>query len=119
VDTSQLPEALAKQLPQSFEVFQWHEDTFTLPEGAIPVFSGGHIENQGYLLGKVLAMQFHLEMTEHMVQEWLMRYNDCLPVHLMSVQSPFEVTERLHQRLEDLHLIADKIYDWWLGMVDR
>ncbi|MFW2372762.1 MAG: type 1 glutamine amidotransferase [Gammaproteobacteria bacterium] len=119
LDRKRLPEGLANKLPDSFEVFQWHEDTFSNPQHAIPVFSGSNIENQGYLLGKVLTMQFHLEMTEHMVQEWLARYNDCLPMHILSVQSPLEITERLHQRLDNLHAIADKIYDWWLGMVDR
>lgn len=117
VDKSRLPEPLLQSLPDRFEVFQWHEDTFTNPEGAIPVFCGSNIENQGYLLGSVLTMQFHLEMTEHMIQEWLARYNDCLPMHLMSVQSWPEITERLHDRLDNLHLIADKVYGWWLAMV--
>ena len=117
VDTGRLPEPLTVSLPESFEVFQWHEDTFSNPEGAIPLFTGSNIRNQGYILGNVLTMQFHLEMTENMVQEWLERYNDCLPMHIMSVQSSLEINERLHERLENLHDIADKIYDWWLGLV--
>lgn len=117
VDKSRLPDELITGLPESFEVFQWHEDTFSNPQDSIPLFSGSNIENQGYILGKVLTMQFHLEMTEYMVQEWLARYNDCLPMHLHSVQSPLEMTDRLHERLENLHIIADKIYGWWLGYV--
>jgi len=118
VDRNRLSGGLADKLPDSFEVFQWHEDTFTNPPDAIPIFSGSNIENQGYVLDKVLTMQFHLEMTEYMVQEWLARYNDCLPMHIMSVQSPLQMTERLHERLENLHAIADKIYDWWVEKIE-
>ncbi len=105
-------------LADTFEAFQWHEDTFSVPEGAIPLFKGSGIENQGYLYGRTLTMQFHLEMTEYMVHEWLARYNDCLPPPSHSVQSPDQITERLHERLEQLHTVADTIYGWWLDMAN-
>ena len=62
-------------------------------------------------------MQFHLEMTEHMVHDWLERYCDCMPRTSQSVQSSEQITERLTERLDNLHAVADKIYDWWLSMV--
>ena len=101
-------------LGDSFEAFEWHEDTFTIPHGAIPIFTSGNLENQGYVIGNTLIMQFHLEMTEHMVYEWLRRYNDCLPEPSEYVQSPEEITDHLNERIENLHAVADKIYDWWL-----
>ncbi len=118
-DTSKLTGKQALKLDNSFEVFEWHEDTFSIPDGAIPLFKGKGIESQGYLYGNVLTMQFHLEMTEHMVHEWLRRYNDCLPDPSHTVQSPEQITERLQERLKNLHAVADTIYDWWLGMVCR
>lgn len=116
-DTSKLADSHGLNLDECFEVFEWHEDTFSIPDGAIPIFSGRNIESQGYLFNRVLAMQFHLEMTEHMVHEWLRRYCDCMPVASQYVQSPEQITERLDERLDNLHAIADKIYDWWLCMV--
>jgi GMP synthase (glutamine-hydrolysing) len=116
-DTSKLADSHVLNLDDSFEVFEWHEDTFSIPDGAIPIFSGRNIESQGYLYGKVLAMQFHLEMTEHMVHEWLRRYCDCMPKASQYVQSPEQITERLDERLDNLHAVADKIYGWWLSMV--
>ncbi len=115
-DDSQLSGFEPLKLDNTFEVFEWHEDEFSIPDGAIPIFSGHNRENQGYVYGKVLAMQFHLEMTEHLVYEWLERYHGCITKPSHYVQSPEQVTERLNERLDSLHALADKIYDWWLNM---
>lgn len=115
-DTSKLNHLPALNLEKNFEVFEWHEDVFSIPDGAIPIFSGTNHENQGYLLGKTLVMQFHLEMTENMVHEWLGQYQNCMPEASQSVQDSQQITERLHERLDDLHAHADKIYDWWLNL---
>ena len=117
VDTSRLVDLPELKLDKTFEVFEWHEDTFSIPDGAIPIFSGHNFENQGYLYGNVLTMQFHLEMTEHMVHEWMERYCDCMPKASQSVQSPEQMTERLTERLDELHITANKIYNWWISMV--
>ena len=118
-DTSKLADNHDLKLDASFDVFEWHEDTFSIPDGAIPIFSGRNIENQGYIHGNILALQFHLEMTEHMVHEWLTRYCNCMPKASQHMQSPEQMTEHLDQRLDDLHAVADKIYGWWLGMVNQ
>lgn len=113
-DTSKLKGDQTSGLPEFFDAFEWHEDTFAIPDGAVPLFKGRNIEHQGYLYGKVLTMQFHLEMTKRMVHDWLKRYKDCLPAPRESVQSRAQVIESLDKRLENLHAAADKIYDWWL-----
>jgi len=115
-DTSKLNHLHPLNLQKTFEVFEWHEDVFSIPEGAIPIFSGTNHENQGYILGKILVMQFHLEMTEHMINEWLKQYQNCLPEPSQSVQAPQQIMERLHERLDDMRTHADKIYDWWLKL---
>ena len=119
VDASQLTDLHHLNLDKSFEVFEWHEEVYRMPDGAIPIFSGFNLENQGYLYGKILAMQFHLEVTEHMIFEWLERYKDCLPEPCISVQSPEQLAVRLNERLENLHTHADIIYDWWLKIVSH
>lgn len=115
-DTSRLKNAHPLDLEDSFEVFEWHEDSFSIPEGATLIFKGSGTKNQGYVYGKILAMQFHLEMTEQMVAEWLDRYKECLPKRLGSIQSYQEIREHLDERMEHLHTLADQIYDWWLAL---
>lgn len=115
-DTSNLKTTHGLDLEESFEVFEWHEDTFSIPQGATPIFKGKSTKNQGYIYGKILAMQFHLEVTEQMVAEWLDRYKECLPKRLGSIQSYQEIKEHLDERMEHLHTLADQIYDWWLEL---
>ena len=118
VDTTNQMMGQSLKLDSMIEVFEWHEDTFSLPVGAIPVFMGsGGTENQGYIYNNILTMQFHLEMTEHMIYDWLNRYKDCMPRAIGTVQSPEQITARLQPRLENLHTIADTVYDWWVSVI--
>ncbi len=51
-------------LPESFEVFHWHGDTFDIPQGALHIARSEFCENQAFILNsQVLALQFHPEMT--------------------------------------------------------
>jgi GMP synthase (glutamine-hydrolysing) len=51
-------------LPQRFDVFHWHGDTFDLPCGATRIAASAACANQGFTYGpNVLALQFHLEIT--------------------------------------------------------
>ena len=54
---------LGDTLPRRFETFLWHTDTYELPEGAVRIAHSRAYENQGFLWKRVLALQFHLEVT--------------------------------------------------------
>lgn len=59
-----------KELPGSRKVFHWHGDTFPIPEGATRIASSQAFPNQGFIYNnKVLALQFHLEVTPAGVKE--------------------------------------------------
>jgi GMP synthase-like glutamine amidotransferase len=48
--------------PNSLDVFQWHEDKFTLPNGCLAHFSSEACEFQAFSKGKnVIGLQFHPE----------------------------------------------------------
>jgi GMP synthase-like glutamine amidotransferase len=66
-------DALVRNLPDVMEVFQWHGDTFDLPDGAKLLYSGYEVKNQCFRIGKTLAIQFHLEMTLEMIEDWLQK----------------------------------------------
>jgi GMP synthase (glutamine-hydrolysing) len=57
--------------------FQWHEDSFTIPEGAIHLAESELCANQAFRVGeigsKVYGVQFHPEITRDSIEEWLQK----------------------------------------------
>ena len=52
-------------------VFHWHEDTFTLPEGAVHLAQSTMTANQAFRLGRaVYGVQFHFEADRPLVAGW-------------------------------------------------
>ena len=67
-----------QELDRQMDVLHWHGDTFATPPGAMRIASSEACANQGFLYeGRVLGLQFHLEMgaeevdvmTEHFKDE--------------------------------------------------
>jgi GMP synthase-like glutamine amidotransferase len=60
-------------LPESFPVFQWHGDTFSvLPAGALPLAGSAVCKNQGFVYGgRVFAFQFHWENTRETIEDFI------------------------------------------------
>ena len=51
-------------LPDQEIVFHWHGDTYDIPDGGINIGSSETTPNQGFLfLDRIMALQFHCEMT--------------------------------------------------------
>lgn len=68
---------LAEAFPESFTAFHWHGDTFAIPAGAVPLGSSDACANQGFLLGdKVLALQFHPEVTQGSLEDLIVACGD-------------------------------------------
>lgn len=55
-------DALFEAFPETARVFQWHGDTFACPPGAQPVGRTTACENQGFVKGNAIGLQFHLEL---------------------------------------------------------
>ena len=105
-------------LPQRFEAFHWHADTFSLPDGARHLLRSDCFAHQGFLLDDChLGLQFHLEMTHEMVTQWVERYGSDLDLGSDCAQSAKAILSDLDNRLTDLHRISDRIYGDWLQRV--
>ena len=58
-----------KDLPVARKVFHWHGDTFNIPKGAVQIARSQLFPNQGFIYEqRIVALQFHLEMTPEAVQ---------------------------------------------------
>lgn len=105
-------------VPAVLTVLHWHEETFTLPQGAIRLFSSQHLRNQGFLLGdNVIGLQFHVEPQPNNVREMVVNDGDYAQGSVLQ-QTPADIlkhsqsveTEALTFRLLDFlskHVSAD------------
>ena len=53
------------------DVLHWHNDVVSLPEGAQPLARSEKTKVQAFRFGSALGMQFHLEVTPTLLEEWL------------------------------------------------
>jgi GMP synthase-like glutamine amidotransferase len=61
-------------------VFQWHEDTFEIPKWAKLLATSTAVPNQAFRYGdNAYGLQFHLEVTTEMIQEWMGEYGEETP----------------------------------------
>jgi GMP synthase-like glutamine amidotransferase len=62
-----------------FPIFQWHDDTFTLPRGARRLAGNDAAHNQAFRIGRAgYATQFHFEADRRLVAEWNETFRDWL-----------------------------------------
>ena len=102
------------ELPEVYEVFHWHGETFTIPDGATQLLQSRFCSNQAFVIGNTLALQCHVEMTAMMVKEWLSFYSNDMPKSSASVQSKKEILVDLDKRIRSLQMVADQLYTRWL-----
>ncbi|WP_353642397.1 type 1 glutamine amidotransferase [Mesorhizobium sp. WSM2239] len=58
-------------LPREFSIFQWHDDTFTLPSNAIRLASNAAAANQAFRIGRAAyGFQFHFEADRSLIRHW-------------------------------------------------
>ena len=96
-------------------VFHWHGETFSIPPRATRILEGDHCANQAFVIGKHLAMQCHVEMTQALVRTWTQVGRPEIEASRDSpaVQPPQEIEHDLARRVDALHPIADRLYERW------
>jgi GMP synthase-like glutamine amidotransferase len=115
---NELSNGWLKGLPEQFEVFHWHGETFSLPDGAVPLLQSDFCRNQAFILGNTLAFQCHVEMKNNMVQEWFNFYENDMPELSSSVQSCEQMLINLEERIQNSKAVADVFYKKWLSGLD-
>ncbi len=70
-----LKDDLFKGLPEVFTVFQWHGDTFRIPNGGRRLAFSELCQNQVLKYGRnAYGIQFHVEITKEMIIQWADAY---------------------------------------------
>lgn len=87
------------------KIFQWHGDTFALPEHAVHLASSPDCANQAFRYGdNVYGLQFHLEVDEALVRRWLKTRNYLRELKSLGDDDRFGI-ERIRR---DTHAYIDR-----------
>jgi len=101
----------------SVELFEWHNETFSIPANATLIASSPHCPNQAFTVdGKHLAMQFHCEVKQDKVRYWAIREKADIDAQINSpgVQSSEYIVSSLPQRIPRSNALAHLIYSRWI-----
>ena len=96
-------------------MFQWHDESFSIPVGAQWLVRGRHCAHQAFSVGsKHLAMQFHCEVDEAKVRTWLELDGAELCGNVSpGVQQAAEILPSLAEDIARSQAIASCIYARW------
>jgi GMP synthase-like glutamine amidotransferase len=102
--------------PESFPIFQWHDDTFTLPEGATHLARNDTASNQAFRLGRAAyGIQFHFEADRSQVSRWNTAFADILAENQPGWAERYEEEAARHGPLADAAGLA--IARAWVGTI--
>ena len=92
-------------------VFQWHGDTFDLPEGASQLARSELCENQAFRFGRAAyGLQFHLEVTPEIVSSWLGEPGNCGELDGLDYIDPEAIRRAIPAQTGPLKSLADGIF---------
>lgn len=70
---------LLADVGDEFTIFEWHGDTFTLPDGATRLAANGVTPNQAFRIGRATyGTQFHFEANAAVVERWRGEFKDTI-----------------------------------------
>jgi GMP synthase (glutamine-hydrolysing) len=96
---------------QTETVFQWHGDTFDLPSEAVQLARTDTCEQQAFRCGPhAYGLQFHLEMTADMVEDWLAEPEMCGELALAPHVDPVEVRRNTPANLAAMAPLAQRVF---------
>ena len=102
----------------AFDAYQWHGETFSLPEGSVRILGGEYCANQAYVLDDMhLGMQFHIEMTEALIADWNEGWADeCSSEKFLppSIQTTAQQLAEMPRSLPRMRSVAERLYSRWI-----
>jgi GMP synthase (glutamine-hydrolysing) len=92
-------------------IFQWHGDTFDLPEGTVHLAKSLQCKNQAFRYGSnAYGLQFHPEMTASMVDSWLNTPSGQEELSQLDYIDPQQITALTPQELPIMQAWAGEVF---------
>lgn len=107
-----------KTFPKEFPVFQWHGDTFDLPEKSVRLAYSDNYMNQAMRIGSLgYGFQFHFEITSQMIKEWLENGREEIEDSDDKI-----IPEQIHNESKSclplIHSLAQSFFDHYLSIIE-
>ncbi|MBI5642043.1 MAG: gamma-glutamyl-gamma-aminobutyrate hydrolase family protein [Deltaproteobacteria bacterium] len=112
-----LQDRLLLGLPEEFTVFQWHGDTFDIPKNGVCLASSDLFLNQIIKVGKnAYGFQFHLEVTEKMIAEWIEINTDELKA-LKEIDAT-KIIKETPENIQSLRMLGNSVFGKFRRLID-
>jgi GMP synthase-like glutamine amidotransferase len=100
-------------------LFEWHGESFSIPPGATRIVTGAYCANQAFVYDGIhLGMQFHIEVDEEKVRQWLIAgHDELIRCASPAVQQADAILPTLAADLGTSQSHADALYTRWLAAV--
>jgi GMP synthase-like glutamine amidotransferase len=104
-------------LPSPLTTFQWHGETFDLPDGATALAGSTAYPNQAFVWRRAYALQFHFEVSASLAASWLAI--EAYAQELGSAQGSEAIRALMTQlpALERVIPLAREIFGRWIELV--
>jgi GMP synthase (glutamine-hydrolysing) len=119
-DVSLTPAAKEDPLFRDFDgvekIFQWHSDTFELPEGAVQLATSQTCPHQAFRYGtNVYGLQFHLEVDKRLIERWLSVPAHCVELNEAHID-PETIRHATIQYLNRTHAMSEQVFDRFIDL---
>jgi GMP synthase (glutamine-hydrolysing) len=103
--------------PASFSAFQWHGDTFEIPAAGRLLATSSPVPHQAFRYGEnAYALQFHLEITEGMIEEWMQGYEKEFNAGELPRFSKEEIFQNTKAKWTDYSNLGRRFISRFLGL---
>lgn len=109
---------LFKHCHKAEKIFQWHRDTFELPDGCIHLAESATCKNQAFRFGKhVYGFQFHLEVDEPMIERWLKVPGNRRDLDAMvGIIDAGQIRHETHRHMSRLKALSRNVFGEFAGL---
>lgn len=112
-----LKDPLFTGLSEKIYVFQWHGDTFEIPDNATLLATSKTCKNQAFKCGNAYGLQFHVEVTDKEIKAWPEEYFDKSDLKLQ-VKSA-DMLENYQKKQKDFKAQAFTIYKNFTDLINK
>jgi GMP synthase (glutamine-hydrolysing) len=103
--------------PARITTFQWHGDTFDLPDGATLLASSPSCPNQAFAWRRAYGIQFHLEVSAQLAATWLELPSYAAELAAVSGPDAVAALSRELTELDSTTPLARRLFGRWVEHV--